>query len=78
MAYIYCIASENLGENLKIHAGGDDKLRIQFAPPYVSLLLSLIILLLCVLYVPVAVVCLNNSATICGPLLLLIPGGYIW
>ena len=26
--------SENFKENLKIHAGGDDKQRIQFAPPY--------------------------------------------
>ena len=26
--------SENFGENLKIHAGGDDKQRIQFASPY--------------------------------------------
>ena len=35
MPYIYCmyLKSENFGENLKIHAGGDDKLRIQFAPP---------------------------------------------
>ena len=24
---------ENFGENLKIHADGEDKLRIQFAPP---------------------------------------------
>ena len=28
------LKSENFRENLKIHAGGDDKLRIQFAPPY--------------------------------------------
>ena len=27
------LKSENFWENLKIHAGGDDKLRIQFAPP---------------------------------------------
>ena len=29
------LKSENFWENLKIHAGGDDKLRIQFAPPNV-------------------------------------------
>ena len=37
MPYIFTVLhlkSENFGENLKIHAGGDDKLRIQFAPPY--------------------------------------------
>ena len=27
-------SGENFWENLKIHAGGDDKQRIQFAPPY--------------------------------------------
>ena len=27
------LKSEIFWENLKIHAGGDDKLRIQFAPP---------------------------------------------
>ena len=27
------LKSEKFGENLKIHAGGDDKLRVQFAPP---------------------------------------------
>ena len=31
------LKSENFGENLKIHAGGDDKLRIQFAPPNAAL-----------------------------------------
>ena len=29
--------SEKFWENLKIHAGGDDKQRIQFAPPNSSL-----------------------------------------
>ena len=27
------LKSENFWQNLKVHAGGDDKLRIQFAPP---------------------------------------------
>ena len=27
------LKSDNFGENLKIHVGSDDKLRIQFAPP---------------------------------------------
>ena len=47
----YCIftvldlKSEKFWENLKIHAGGDDKLRIQFAPPKVlfSLLLCVVV-----------------------------------
>ena len=30
---VYNLKSEIFGENLKIHAGGDDKLRIQFAWP---------------------------------------------
>ena len=28
---------ENLWESLKIHAGGDDKLWTQFAPPYITI-----------------------------------------
>ena len=36
MPYIYSIVSE-IWKLLKIDAGGDDKLRIQFAPPYILL-----------------------------------------
>ena len=36
-ATVLHLKSETFGENLKIHAGGDDKLRIQFAPPKANL-----------------------------------------
>ena len=43
--------SEKFWENLKIHAGGDDKQRIQFAPPYGQCFLfiyDIVALLLCI------------------------------
>ena len=35
---VYNLKYEIFGENLKIHAGGDDKLRIQFAWPKTSVI----------------------------------------